>query len=126
MINLDVQVFILFYSFISGIICGVGFDIYRILFRSMNNKILGFIRDSSYFIIIGLIVFWFLLYTQYAILSVYTYFYVFLGLVFYLKVISKFVFPKVQKIIEFIGFIFRYMFRTIIYFLSRGIGKKNS
>lgn len=126
MINLDVQVFILFYSFISGIICGVGFDIYRILFRSMNNKILGFIRDSSYFIIIGLIVFWFLLYTQYAILSVYTYFYVFLGLVFYLKVISKFVFPRVQKIIEFIGFIFRYMFRTIIYFLSRGIGKKNS
>lgn len=126
MINLDVQVFILFYSFISGIICGVGFDIYRILFRSMNNKILGFIRDSSYFIIIGLIVFWFLLYTQYAILSVYTYFYVFLGLVFYLKVISKFVFPKVQKIIEFIGFIFRYTFRTIIYFLSRGIGKKNS
>lgn len=126
MINLDIQVFILFYSFISGIICGIGFDVYRILFRSMNNKILGIIRDSAYFIVIGLIVFWFLLYTQYAILSVYTYFYIFLGVIFYLKVISRFIFPKVQKLIEIIGYILRYIVKNVAYMFSRLVCKKNS
>ena len=37
MINLDIQILILFYSFISGVIFGIGFDIYRVLFRDVYN-----------------------------------------------------------------------------------------
>lgn len=125
MIHLDTQVMILVYSFLSGIIFGLGFDIYRILFSKSRSKIIAFIKGCVYFLIIGIIVFSFLLYTQYAVLSFYTYFYIFLGIVFYLKLISKFMYSKVNKFIESIAASFKYIFKYILYIFLRGIRKKN-
>ncbi len=126
MINLDTQLFILLYSFLSGIIFGIGFDIYKIIFIFRGNKALNLIRDVMYFFVVGVLVFYFLLYTEYAIFSIYTYFYMFLGLIFYLKCISRFILPIVKWVLRVIGLIFRYLSKYIPYFILKFNIKKNS
>ncbi|HJC99644.1 spore cortex biosynthesis protein YabQ [Candidatus Arthromitus sp. SFB-turkey] len=124
MINLGIQVLILLYSFLSGIVFGISFDVYRILVGNSKKNFFNFIKCSIFWIIIGIIVFCFLLYTQYAILSFYTYFYIFLGVVFYLKFISKNIFLKVKILINGILTVFRIIFKNMCYTFLRIFNKK--
>lgn len=124
MINLGIQVLILLYSFLSGMVFGITFDLYRILIGNSKNNFFNFIKCSIFWIIMGVIVFYFLLYTQYAILSFYTYFYIFLGVIFYLKFISKNIFLKVKVLINSILTVFRVIFRNMCYVFLRIFNKK--
>lgn len=119
------QVSILFYSFISGIMFGIGFDVYRILFKNIEYKFLKTILDLLYWVLMGLIIFMFLLNTQYAILSFYTYFYIFLGSIFYIKCISIFIYNVIKKLVFFILDTITYVFKNLIYVILRIINKKN-
>lgn len=125
MINLDIQISILFYSFMSGILFGIGFDIYKVLFKDIRYKILRIVIDSIYWIVMGVLVFTFLLNTQYAILSFYTYFYILFGVILYIKCISIFIYNKINKLINFILEIIVYIFKNFIYIISRIGNKKN-
>ena len=124
MIDLNKQILILLYSFFSGIFFGVGFDTYRILINNKKNIIIDFIKYTSYWIFLGIGVFYFLLHTQYAILSFYTYFYILLGVVIYFKFISKHIFYKIKKKLDQILIFFRLLIRNILYVLSL-LFKKN-
>ena len=97
---------------------------YRILVGNSKKNFFNFIKCSIFWIIIGIIVFCFLLYTQYAILSFYTYFYIFLGVVFYLKFISKNIFLKVKILINGILTVFRIIFKNMCYTFLRIFNKK--
>ncbi len=125
MINLDIQILILFYSFISGVIFGIGFDIYRVLFRDVYYKVFRIIIDHIYWMVVGVLVFIFLLNTQYAILSFYTYFYILLGIIFYTKCISIFIYRIINNLVGFLLEIIRYIFKNLIYIISRIVNKKN-
>ncbi|BAK57199.1 spore cortex biosynthesis protein [Candidatus Arthromitus sp. SFB-mouse-Japan] len=125
MINLDIQILILFYSFISGVIFGIGFDIYRVLFRDVYYKVFRIIIDHIYWMVVGVLVFIFLLNTQYAILSFYTYFYILLGIIFYTKCISIFIYRIINNLVGFLLEIIRYIFKNLIYIISRVVNKKN-
>ena len=124
MINLDIQILILFYSFISGVIFGIGFDIYRVLFRDVYYKVFRIIIDHIYWMVVGVLVFIFLLNTQYAILSFYTYFYILLGIIFYTKCISIFIYRIINNLVGFLLEIIRYIFKNLIYIISRIVNKK--
>ena len=124
MINLDIQILILFYSFISGVIFGIGFDIYRVLFRDVYYKVFRIIIDHIYWMVVGVLVFIFLLNTQYAILSFYTYFYILLGIIFYTKCISIFIYRIINNLVGFLLEIIRYIFKNLIYIISRVVNKK--
>lgn len=125
MINLNEQILILIYSFLSGIIFGISFDVYKIIMGN-SKKVLGFIKCTIFWIIVGIGVFWFLLYTQYAILSFYTYFYIFLGSFIYLKFISKFLFNKVKNLIFSIRSFLRVVFKNIFYLILKIFTGKGS
>lgn len=125
MINLNEQILILIYSFLSGIIFGISFDVYKILMGN-SKKILAFIKCMLFWVIVGISVFCFLLYTQYAILSFYTYFYIFLGAFIYLKFISKFLFNRVKKLIFSIKSFLRVVFKNIFYLILKIFTGKRS
>ena len=124
MIDLTKQVLIIVYSFLSGIIFGIGFDVYKELINKRKNNLINIIKYSIYWIILGVSVFWFLLYTQFAILSFYTYFYILLGIIIYKKFISKSIFLKIVKITNSIFTFLRLLARNILYVLLLIFKKK--
>lgn len=124
MISLNTQILILLYSFLSGIILGFGFDLYRMFILRSKNIFLNFINSGVFWVFIGVGIFYFLLNTQYAILSLYTYFYIFLGVVFYLKVISKIIFYKLRSFIYCILFMVRLIFKNVMYLFAKIFNKK--
>lgn len=57
------QIFTLMYAGILGVVLGFAYDIFRILRMIVNSKNISiFIQDVLYFIISGIITFWFVLY----------------------------------------------------------------
>lgn len=124
MISLSTQILILLYSFLSGIIFGFGFDLYKLFIFRTKNIFLNFISSGLFWIFIGVSIFYFLLNTQYAILSLYTYFYIFLGVVFYVKVISKIIFCKIREVFDFLLFSIRIIYKNLLYLFVRIFNKK--
>ncbi|SHE42906.1 spore cortex biosynthesis protein YabQ [Clostridium fallax] len=87
---------IVLYSLIAGIIIGILFDIYK-LFRGYRvPKIIEVIEDILFWILCAIIVFTFLLYTNYAFFGMYVYLFIGIGLLLYLKTLSSYIF-KVER-----------------------------
>ncbi len=75
-LTLTMQFNLLMYSVIAGIITGFLFDIYRSI-RGLNSiKIITVIEDILFWILTALIIFTFLLYTNYAFLTPYVYIFI--------------------------------------------------
>lgn len=126
-IPLNEQIKLVIYSFLAGILTGLLFDIYRILRGFGNpNKILTFIEDTLFWIFTSIVVFIFLLYTNYAYIGMYVYMWILIGIYAYLRVISR-SFLKLQYyildfIIRSIRIIFKILFfpfAFIIYFIRQ-------
>lgn len=95
-LEINMQVNIVIYSFIAGIITGILFDIYRI-FRGMNKiKVITIIEDLLFWSLSSLIIFTFLLYMNYAFLTLYVYVFMVISLGIYLRFFSKF-FYSIEK-----------------------------
>jgi spore cortex biosynthesis protein YabQ len=89
-LGLNMQINLVIYSLIGGIITGILFDIYRGI-RGLNPlKILNVIEDLLFCILIALIVFTFLLYTNYAFLTPYVYMFIIIATLLYFRFISKY------------------------------------
>ena len=114
-LTLEVQFNIVLYSIFSGILTGILFDLYNIIRGVKVPKIIVFIEDILFWILTAIIVFAFLLYTNYAFLGPYVYIFMILTLIFYLKFIN----PKVLKvelyIINKVYKFIRIIFKTFIY-----------
>ena len=136
-IPLMMQAKLVCYSILAGVLTGFIFDFYR-TFRGFENihKFLMILEDILFWILASIIIFIFLLYTNQAVVGVYVYIWMALGIYLYMKLISK-GFTKVQyvlicnisKLIRIIINIGIYPFRIIIYNLSsknKGKIKKNN
>ena len=89
-LELNIQISLVIYSLIGGFITGILFDIYRGI-RGINSmKILTIVEDILFSILIALIVFTFLLYTNYAFLTPYVYAFIIIAILFYFRYISKY------------------------------------
>lgn len=114
-IPLWMQFRIIIFSFASGIVTGVLFDIYRLIRGIKVVRYLVIIEDILFWILSALIVFVFLLYTQYAVLSVYVYMYLILGIICYLWMFSKCFIMVEKKLVGGLFRIIRILFKHILY-----------
>lgn len=110
------QLNLLVFSILAGVITGMLFDLYRV-FRGLEspNLVLTFIEDTLFWILTSIIVFIFLLRTNYAYMRAYVYVAIALGVILYIALLSKH-FIKIQyKLIRTIAKVIRVIFNFLIY-----------
>lgn len=113
---LSVQFNIMLFSLLAGVITGMMFDLYRI-FRGFEcpNKIITFIEDTLFWIFTSIVVFIFLLITNYAYIRAYVYAALLMGVILYMMLLSR-IFIKVQyKVFRNTAKIIRITFNFLFY-----------
>ncbi len=127
-LKLDVQLDIVIYSLIAGVITGILFDAYRLIRGLKIPKFLIFIEDILFWSFCALVIFSFLLYTNYAFLGVYVYLFIFISLTLYFKLVSSYIIYGERIAARAISKVFRITFKNFMYpfkiFLSK-MGNKN-
>lgn len=125
----NVQFNIIVYALLAGILTGAMFDLYRIIRGSRVPKFIIVIEDILFWILAAMIIFTFLLYTNYAFFGVYVYVFMLVSLVLYIKCVSniciKFELTIINMLIKGIRVIFKnffYPFKIIFYNIT---GKNN-
>lgn len=114
-ISLSAQINLLVYSFIAGMIIGILFDLYRLM-RGLSNpkKAITIIEDILFGIFTAIIIFIFLLYTNYAYTGFYVYMWIAFGIYIYFKFISrlflKILYNSLRVIIKSIRIFLRVLF----------------
>ena len=114
-LELKVQIDIVFYAILAGLLLGVMFDSYRIIRGNRVPKIIKSIEDILFSILAAIIVFLFLLYTNYAFLGFYIYFLIGISAGIYLVLISPKLMTIERNFINRVGFIFRILYKYIMY-----------
>ena len=115
LLEINMQFKIVIYSILAGFITGILFDIYRII-RDLNSKrILAMLEDILFWILAGMIVFTFLLYTNYAFLTPYVYIFIIISLLFYFKFVSRYFYNIEKDIVNGICRIIRVGVKNILY-----------
>ena len=122
LLNTGIQFSIIMYAILAGILTGAMFDLYRIIRGSNVNKVIIAIEDILFWILAAMIVFAFLLYTNYAFLGAYVYIFMILSLALYIRFISDICVKLLAKV-------FRVIFKHLIYpfkvIFHNIIGKNN-
>lgn len=126
-ISISQQFRLVVFSLVAGLITGVLFDSYRLIRGFSNlNKIVTFIEDTLFWIFTSVVVFVFLLYTNYAYIGMYVYMCIGIGVYLYIKLVSKFFMRSQYKILKVVGKVLRvsrnlilYPFQFIIYSFKR-------
>lgn len=116
LISINHQVKLLIFSLMSGMITGILFDIYRIIRGFENpNRVITFIEDTLFWTFTGILVFVFLLYTNYAYVGFYVYLFIAMGIYVYMKLISS-VFITVQyRFLKCFGKFLRILKNNIVF-----------
>lgn len=118
-ISISDQLRIILCSIMAGIITGVLFDFYRLI-RGLTglNKIIVFIEDTLFWLFTAIVVFIFLMYTNYAYLRMYVYILLIVGIYLYLKIFSPVLISFYRKLFKIIGRVFRVILNVLIYFFQ--------
>lgn len=107
----DLQFRILLFGLTAGIITGFIFDIYKTITQDKStNKFIFFIQDILFWILTALVIYNFLLYFNYAYISMYIYLYIILGGFIYFKIFMK----SFRKISSLINKVFTKCIRIIL------------
>lgn len=114
-LSIDVQFDIVMYSILSGVLIGIMFDLYNIIRGVKIPKIIIILEDILFWVLTAIIVFTFLLYTNYAFLGPYVYIFMIITLMIYLKLISPTVLKLERDIIDKFSKVIRVLFKNLIY-----------
>lgn len=114
-LELNVQFNIILYSLLAGLLTGILFDAYRIIRGFKCVKIVVIIEDILFWILCALIVFAFLLYTNYAFLGIYVYLFIFIAITLYFKTLSKYIINSEKIILKKLFRVFRITKNNFIY-----------
>ena len=114
-LKLNVQIDIVVYSILAGILVGILFDFYKIIRGVKIPKIVMIIEDLLFWILTALVVFVFLLLNNYAFLGPYVYIFMIITLLFYIKLISPIIVNIEKKLISFFISILRIVLKNMIY-----------
>ncbi|MBE6062555.1 MAG: spore cortex biosynthesis protein YabQ [Clostridium butyricum] len=115
LLEINMQFNIVIYSIIAGIITGILFDIYRIIRNLNSKKIVAMIEDILFWILAGMIVFTFLLYTNYAFFTTYVYIFIIISLLFYFKFLSCYFYNAEKQVVNVIYRIIRVLVKDLLY-----------
>lgn len=115
-LNINFQINLFIFSLLSGIMIGIFFDLYRTI-RGVNTpgNIVTIVQDLLFWLLISTIVFIFLLYTNYAYVSIYVYLLIFLALGLYLRFFSKYVSYVVTNIFSYVYKVIRFTVKNIYF-----------
>lgn len=110
------QITLFIFSLLSGMLVGIFFDVYRVIrgFEEPGTMITA-IQDMLFWILTGIIVFIFMMYTNYAYMSFNVFAYNGIGLIIYLKLFSNVFILGYRKILNAILAIFRVIFYYLFY-----------
>lgn len=128
LLPLSLQFRIVIFSLAAGVLTGIFFDFYRI-FRGMSvPKVITIIEDLLFWTLSSILVFIFLLYVNYAFLGIYVYFFILIGDIMYLKLVSPYFLKMENEIGRGMYKGVRVLFKNLAYgfklaFLNRN--KKN-
>lgn len=127
-LQLNVQFDIVIYSLLSGIITGILFDAYRMIRGGNIPKAILFLEDILFWFLSTIVVFTFLLYTNYAFLGPYVYVFIIIALALYFKLVSPLVMKVEKRMFNAVNTTLRVSGKAFIYpikiFLSK-MGSKN-
>lgn len=114
-LELKVQLNIIFYSVLAGILLGVMFDLYRIIRGNKVPKLISAIEDILFSIFAAIIIFLFLLYSNYAFLGFYIYVLIGISVSIYLFFISPKLIKVEMKFFNELGFCLRVLSKWLMY-----------
>ncbi len=116
-LTITAQFNMIFFSLLSGIIIGILFDVYRIVRGICKIQIVIVIEDILFWILTAMVVFTFLLYTNYAFLTMYVYMLIICGAAFYIAFISRQFYHIEKRLVIGISKFFRIINKRILYVL---------
>ncbi len=110
------QITLFIFSLLSGMLVGIFFDVYRVI-RGFEQPgiIITAIQDLLFWILTGIIIFIFMMYTNYAYMSFNVFVYNGIGLFIYFKLFSHIFLLGYGKILNAILAIFRVTFYYLFY-----------
>ncbi|MDU7251515.1 MAG: spore cortex biosynthesis protein YabQ [Clostridium sp.] len=115
-ISISKQLGLLIFSFLSGLITGVFFDIYRSIRMDKNlSPIIKIIEDILFWCLAAIAIFIFLLYNNCAFIGIYVYLWIAIGLYRYIFFISKYLNPIFIYVVQNINKFFRIAINIIVY-----------
>lgn len=128
-LDTNMQFSIILYALLAGILTGLMFDLYRIIRGSKVPKVIIVVEDILFWGLAAMVVFAFLLYTNYAFLGVYVYAFMLISLGLYMKFVSNKCIRFELKVVNGVGKMLRVIFKNIIYpfkFIFYNITGKNN
>lgn len=114
-LDTNIQFSIILYALLAGILTGLMFDLYRIIRGRKVPKFIIAIEDTLFWILAAMIIFAFLLYTNYAFLGAYVYIFMLISLGLYMKFISNRCIRFELEVVNILSKVFRIIFKNIIY-----------
>ncbi|CAM2078604.1 spore cortex biosynthesis protein YabQ [Clostridium saudiense] len=114
-LDTNIQFSIILYALLAGILTGLMFDLYRIIRGSKIPKAIIVVEDTLFWILAAMVIFTFLLYTNYAFLGVYVYAFMLISLGLYMKFVSNKCIRFELEVVNGVGKAFRVIFKNIIY-----------
>lgn len=114
-LDTNIQFSIILYALLAGILTGLMFDLYRIIRGSKVPKIIIVVEDTLFWVLSAMVIFTFLLYTNYAFLGVYVYVFMLISLGLYMKFISNKCIRFELEVVNGVSKMLRVIFKNIIY-----------
>ena len=114
-LDTNVQFSIILYALLAGILTGLMFDLYRIIRGSKVPKVVIVIEDTLFWVLAAMVIFAFLLYTNFAFLGPYVYIFMLISLALYMKFISNKCIDFELYVVNGVGKMFRIIFKNISY-----------
>ena len=114
-LDTNIQFSIILSALLAGILTGLMFDLYRIIRGSKIPKAIIVVEDTLFWILAAMVIFTFLLYTNYAFLGVYVYAFMLISLGLYMKFVSNKCIRFELEVVNGVGKAFRVIFKNIIY-----------
>ncbi|WP_297713330.1 spore cortex biosynthesis protein YabQ [Clostridium sp.] len=114
-LDTNIQFSIILYALLAGILTGLMFDLYRVIRGSKVPQIIIVVEDILFWVLSAMVIFTFLLYTNYAFLGVYVYAFMLISLGLYMKFISNKCIRFELEVVNGVGKMLRVIFKNIIY-----------
>lgn len=114
-LDTNIQFSIIFYALLAGILTGFMFDLYRIIRGSKVPKAIIVVEDTLFWVLAAMVIFTFLLYTNYAFLGVYVYAFMLISLGLYMRFVSNRCIRFELEVVNGVGKMFRVIFKNVIY-----------
>lgn len=114
-LDTNIQFSIILYALLAGILTGLMFDLYRIIRGSKIPKIIIVVEDTLFWILSAMVIFMFLLYTNYAFLGAYVYAFMLISLGLYMKFVSNKCIKLELEVVNAVSKALRVIFKNIMY-----------